>query len=308
MEFKMTPQGSGVYYFALSGAKGHAIFHSVFEYEYATSLLASIPSTRLLAYVFDSHVVHCVLRCERDWQEVLGDIHHAFETLHERCWNKRRPVLSEQATVLLVDEYAYLTDLILQLHDWPRYTQRVADAALWPYSSDKYYRALHPTSWLDTDSMLNLLVHSRRNRAQHYEAIMQRPIGNKLDLQNGTDDEYAVLARPQWLAKRIEPQEFQSAPVRNSTRLYQDACQLVASHFGLSVDELTDALNRRRFHHLMPLVAWLLLESDVALGDISAQIGEDEERITLWLRNVHADHTDNVRSGLLQRWQPSNVA
>src|SRR5690606_2173850 len=88
-------------------------------------------------------------------------------------------------------------------------------------------------------------------------------------------------------------------------RLFADACQLVAEQFGLSVADLRDPTQRRRFHHLMPLVVWLLRERGVALDELAKRVDEDEVRLELWLRNLPADHTDNVRSQLLRRWQPA---
>lgn len=303
----MTLHGAGVYYFALTGAKEQAIFQSVFEYEYALKALATLPGTRLLAYVLDSHSVQLVLRCQRDWSEVMDDIHTAFDTLHERCWNKRRQVLAEQSTVLLVDEQVYLATLVLQLHDWPRYSGKVADASLWPWSSDRWYREPQPPAWIDTESMLNLLAHSRRNRSQHYEAVMQQPVGEKLDLRHGNHPLYQALARDAFISRYLKQEALvQSAYTKDDVnRLFADACQLVAEQFGLSVADLRDPTQRRRFHHLMPLVVWLLRERGVALDELAKRVDEDEVRLELWLRNLPADHTDNVRSQLLRRWQPA---
>ena len=305
----MTLHGAGVYYFALTGAKEQPIFQSVFEYEYALKALSSLSGTRLLAYVLDDHIIQCVLRCQSDWTQVMDDIHAAFDTLHERCWNKRRQVLSDQSTVLLIDEQAYLSDLILQLHDWPRYTGRVADASLWPWSSDRWYREPHPPSWLDTDSMLNLLVHSRRNRSQHYAAVMQQPIGQRLDLRHGNHPLYQAVARDAFINRHLKQEALVQSAYTDSDiqRLFADACDLVARQFGLTVTDLQDKDQRRRFHHLMPLVVWLLRERGVPLDELAKRVDEDEVRLQLWLRNLPADHTDNIRQQLMQRWQPAQA-
>ncbi|MEN9464002.1 MAG: hypothetical protein RL217_183 [Pseudomonadota bacterium] len=302
MTTKLNPQGTGLYYFAFTGMKGQPIFHSVFEYEYARLALAQLRSASLLAYVLDTHSIQCVLRVQNEPQDALHEIHNAFDNFHEKCWNKRRALLAEQATVLKVDERAYLVDLILQLHDWPRYSGKVADARLWPFSSDRYYRQNQPPAWLDTEAMLNLLAHSRRNRHQHYEQVMSQPIGNKLDLQNGNHPDIYALARPTFFQSEIAAAAAQTRSFAEVSRLFQDACTLVARHFSLTSADIQDKAQRRRFHQLMPLVVWLLRERNIPFDDIAKLTEEDETRLELWLRNLPADHSPHTRQKLLASW------
>lgn len=306
MQTKMTLHGAGVYYFQVTGAKDQPVFNSVFEFEYGREILSSIRATKLLAYVLEEKRLQFVLRCQRDWTEVMDDIQSAFDSMHERCWNKRRQVLSDQGVVLLVDEQAYLQDLILQLHDWPRRAGLVASADLWPWSSDQYYRNAEPPQWLDTESMLNLLSHSRRNRSQHYIDVMQQPVTSKLDLVHGSHSVYQALARDGWITQHLKKEALaQSAYSKDDIRrLFDDACQLVATQFDLTVAELCDHQQRRRYHHLMPLVVWLMGERGIQPDALTALIEEDEFRLQLWLRNLPADHTANVLEKLHRLWLP----
>lgn len=306
MQTKMTLHGAGIYYFAVTGAKDQPIFQSVFEFGYGLEILSSLRGARLMAYVLEESRMQFVLRCQRDWTEVMDDIQAAFDAMHERCWNKRRQTLSDQGVVLLVDEQAYLRDLVMQLHDWPRRSGLVASADLWPWSSDRYYRQPQPPKWLDTESMLNLLAHSRRNRSQHYIDVMQKPVTTQLDLNHGTHPLYQALARDMWVDQHLKREALvQSAYSKDDIRrLYDDACQLVARQFELALDDLLDRGQRRRFHHLMPLVVWLMNERGISVEAIAPLVDEDEFRLQLWLRNLPADHTDNVRSKLLNLWLP----
>lgn len=306
MDTKQSLHGAGVYYFALSGAKQQPIFKSIFEYQYAIKALAELKGTQLLAYVLDEQLVQCVLRVEQDWVDTLSQILTAFDNIHEQCWNKRSQVLAEQATVLHIDENAYLTDLILQLHDWPRYSGKVADASLWPFSSDQHYRQPEPPAWLDTEPMLNLLVHSRRNRDWHYRAVMENPIGNKHDLSQGNHAEYFALARPRYIEHWLTTQSLQlntklKRP-NNNQQLFQQASQIVANHFGIPLEQLHDKNQRQQFHRLMPLVVWLLRQSAVPFDEISKLTDEDEVRLELWLRNLSADHSPHTQQKLLSYW------
>lgn len=306
----MTLHGAGSYYFSVRGAKDQAIFHSVLEYGYGVEILAGIKQTRLLAYVFDEHQLQFVMQCDRDWTEVMDDIQIAFDDMHERCWHKRRQLLSDQGIVLLVDERAYLTDLIMQLHRWPETSRRVSDASLYPWSSDRHYRALTPPAWLDVEPMLNLLCNSRHNRAQRYDSVMQQPHNKTLDLQHGSHPTYQALARDEFISRFMKKQALSQAARSNDDlqRLFNDACQLVAERFDVSVEHMTNPINRRHFHRLMPVVVWLLRERGAHLDDITRLVGEDESRLRLWLRNLPADHPASLLNKLLALWSPQPPA
>ena len=309
MQTKITLHGAGVYYFSVTGAKDQPVFQSVFEFDYAVKILAEIAQTRLLAYVLEEQRMQFVLRCERDWTSVMDDIQTAFDSMHERCWHKRRQLLSDQGVVLMVDEQAFLTDLVMQLHDWPKRSGLVASAELWPWSSDQYYRMDNPPAWIDTESMLNLLSHSRRNRAQHYIDVMKQPVTATLDLDHGSHPVYQALARDRWVDQHMKKEALTQSAYSSDDirRLFDDACQLVARQFDITVTELCDSLQRRRYNHLMPLVVWLLRERGISLEAIAPLAEEEEDRLQLWLRGVPADHTENVRRKLLALWSPEGI-
>lgn len=302
----MTLHGPGTYYFSVTGAKDQPIFYSVFEYRYAEQILANLNGTRLIAYVFNANEIQCVLHCQRDWTEVIDDVHQAFDAMHERCWQRRHQALSDQSTVLLVDDSAYLVELVLQLHRWPVLQRLVASADLYPWSSDRYYRQPHPPTWLDSRSMLNWLCHSRRNQAQHYCDVMQQPARATLNLLSGNHPMYQALARDEFI-QRFLRKEALSQSARSAEevrRLFEDACQLVSQRLGVAVEQMCNPLNRRDFHRLMPIVVWLLRERGIHYDDIARLVGEDEERLQLWLRNLPADHQPPLLNTLMQLWSP----
>lgn len=306
----MTLHGPGVYYFAIGGVKENAIFNSVFEFEYGIQALANLPDTHLIAYHLDSHQLQCVLRCERDWSEVFDDMQRAFETLHERCWNKRKAILSDQGVVLLIDEHVYLADLVMELHRYPVFQKRVVDASLYPWSSDHLYRQKNPPAWIETEAALNLLCNTRHNRHERYAAVMAQPAVAKLDLQQGSHDLYQALARDVFIDRHLKRSALVQAQRsrEDSRRLFDDACQLVADCFSVNKEALQDASQRRQFNRLMPIVVYLLRERGLYYDDITRLIGEDEDRLQLWLRNVIADHSPELLSRIMQRWSPRSLA
>ncbi|MBE0483363.1 MAG: hypothetical protein IBX52_07660 [Bacterioplanes sp.] len=310
METKMTLHGPGVYYFAIGGVKESPIFNSVFEFEYGVNALASLPSTRLIAFHLESDHLHCVLRCERDWSEVFDDLQRAFENLHERCWGKRKAILSDQGTVLLIDEQAYLADLVLELHRLPVIQKRVVDASLYPWSSDHLYRLKNPPTWIETDAALNLLCNTRHNRHERYAAVMAQPAKAVLDLQQGNHALYQALARDTFIDRHLKRSALvQSQRSReDSRRLFDDACDLVADCFSINKVDLQDSSQRRQFNRLMPVVVYLLRDRGLHYDDITRLVGEDEDRLQLWLRNLKADHAPALLNRIMQRWSPTPMA
>ncbi|ASP39432.1 hypothetical protein CHH28_12445 [Bacterioplanes sanyensis] len=309
METKMTLHGPGTYYFSVTGSKEQPIFYSVFEYCYGEQILAQLPHSRLLAYVFNPYEIQCVLHCDHDWTHVMDDLHRAFDHMHEQCWQRRHQVLSDQSTVLLVDDSAYLVDLVLQLHRWPVLQQLVADAEVYPWSSDRYYRLPEPPAWLDSRRMLNWLCHSRRNQAQHYEAVMRQPARATLNLLSGNHPMYQALARDGFIQRFLKKEALSQAArsAEEIRTLYDHACQLVSDQFGTAMESMRDPLNRRDFHRFMPIVVWLLRERGLHFDDIARLVGEDEERLQLWLRNLPADHEEALLRKLMQRWSPTDI-
>ena len=312
----MTLHGAGTYYFSVHGAKDQPIFNSVFEFEYGVQILGHIKQTRLLAFVLDEHQMQFVLQSERDWTEVMDDVQIAFDDMHERCWHKRKQVLSDQGIVMLVDEQAYLADLIIQLHRWPETMRKVADASLYPWSSDQGYRALTPPHWLHVEPMLNLLCNTRHNRAQRYETVMQQSQQQvqaqrqALDLQHGSHPTYQALARDGFINQHLKRQALAQAARSDEDlrHMYNDACQLVAERFNLNVEQLIDSRNRRQFNRLMPIVVWLLQERGAHLDDITKLVGEDEDRLKLWLRNLPADHSQTLLNKIAALWSPNSLS
>ncbi len=309
METKMTLHGPGVYYFAIGGVKDNPIFNSVFEFEYGIHALANLTGTRLIAYHLETDQLQCVLRCERDWSEVFDDLQRAFEHLHERCWGKRKAILSDQGVVLLIDEQAYLANLVLELHRLPVIQKRVVDASLYPWSSDHLYRQKNPPAWIETDAALNLLCNTHHNRHERYAAVMAQPAKSTLDLRQGNHGLYQALARDVFIDRHLKRSALvQSQRTREDSRhLFDDACQLVAEFFSISKEDLQDSSQRRQFNRLMPIVVYLLRDRGLYYDDITRLIGEDEDRLQLWLRNLEADHAPTLIHRIMQRWSPMTI-
>ena len=82
----------------------------------------------------------------------------------------------------------------------------------------------------------------------------------------------------------------------------------MAQRFSMSIEQLCDPLNRRQFHTLMPVVVWLLRERGARLDDITRLVGEDEQRLQLWLRNLPADHSPQLLNKLAELWSPAPLS
>lgn len=307
--------GPGIYYLRLTSARNQPIFRSVFEHDYCTRILSHLNQARLLAYVYFPQEIHCVLRIEHDWPDTVDEIREQFVSLHERLWNNNRAVISEDIQPVKVDERMALTDLILALHALPVSRKMVADASMYPWSSDRHYRESEAPGWIDVSTMLNQLCDTRHNRAQRYQAVMERPPRQSDILDNITLDNtgtltqagYLALGRPEFVSHELTPKPL--PPVKRSKdelqRLYADATGLIAERFGITTDSLEDRTHRRQYHHLMPLVAWLLKQRQLTDDQIATLVQEEEETIPLWVRSVHSDHSPMLIDRLTQLWQPT---
>ena len=299
--------GPGVYYFGLKGARNQPIFRSVFEYDYTTDLLAELEGCTLLAYTFFEDEIHCVLHTERDWPLVFDDIREAFIQRNDQVWDTKKPVLSEQCTVLMIDEPAWLQDLVIHLHQLPVLKRLVADTSAYAWSSDKHYRSQNPPHWLDTGRMLNLLCQTRHQRSQRYAAVMEQSKLIQLDLIQGTHPTYLALARDAFVDYHQRQSDVSVSPrsTEELNRLKQDAQKLIAERFDVSLESLCDRLFRRQYQRLMPLVAWLLKQRDLCDETIADLLNEDENIILLWRRGVNAEHSPALLEKLTQLWQPT---
>lgn len=298
--------GPGVYYLGLKGTRNQAIFQSVFEYDYAIQRLSHLEGCTLLAYTLFDDEIHCVLYTERDWPLVFDDIREAFVQLNHKLWDSTKPVLSEHGTILMVDEPAWLQDLVIHLHQLPVIRRLVADPSVYAWSSDQYYRSHTPPSWLDTGRMLNFLCETRHQRAQRYSAVMAQTDLIHIDLTHGTHPTYLALAREAFVEYHLRQTGVIATPrsPEELNRLKQDALKLVAERFDITVESLCDRLFRRQYQHLMPVVAWLLKQRDLCDETIAKLLGEEESSILLWRRGVNAEHSPQLLEKLTQLWQP----
>lgn len=306
---KKTLHGPGIYYFRMTGARQQAIFRSVFEYDYAARLLSHVEGSTLLAYVFFDHEIHCVLDCQRDWPGIIDDIRDAFTDQHERLWESHKAVISEEISPVLIDEQACLADLIITLHQLPVSRNLVSDASMYSWSSDHHYRAHNPPAWIDCGRMLNQVCQTRHNRSLRYASLMSSTQATPLDLNESHHPEFLLFGRPA-LADKQQARAEMNQPGRSANelrRLRDDALQLIAGRFGITLESLKDSSFRRQYQRLMPLVAWLLEKRQLSYETIADLLDEDEDTIPLWLRGIPADHPQSLTDKLSALWSPAET-
>jgi len=305
-----TLHGPGIYYFRMTGARQQAIFRSVFEYDYTAHLLSHIDGSTLLAYVFFDHEIHCVLDCQRDWPGIIDDIRDRFTDQHERLWDAHKAVISEEISPVLVDEQACLADLIITLHQLPVSRNLVPDASMYSWSSDHHYRSLNPPGWIDCGRMLNQVCQTRHNRSLRYESLMNTTHATRMNLNESDHPEFLLFGRPA-LAEKQQARAEMNQPGRSANelrRLRDDALQLIAGRFGITLESLKDSSFRRQYQRLMPLVAWLLEKRQLSYETIADLLDEDEDTIPLWLRGIPADHPQSLLDKLSALWSPAEYS
>lgn len=299
--------GPGIYYFRLTRTRQHPIFRSVFEYDYGIRILSQIVDTTLLAYILFDDEIHCVMDCQEDWPQVLEDIRNAFADQHERIWDTSRAVISEEVRPVLVDESAALISLIVTLHYLPVQRQLLPDASMYPWSSDRYYRAFEGPDWIDCGRALNQLCQTRHNRDKRYVSLMDAPQRYLIHLGQSDHETHLMFGRRALVNKHVARTDSRK-PERSQNelkRLTDDAMQLISNRFGITQESLQDRRLRRQYQHLMPLVAWLLTQRQLTHETVAKLLDEDETVIPLWLRGISADHPQAMLDKLQKLWKPT---
>ncbi|WP_028293448.1 RodZ family helix-turn-helix domain-containing protein [Oceanobacter kriegii] len=303
MNSKLPLHGPGVYLLTFRGARKQAIFRSVFELEAAPRLLANLPDCKLIAWLLDANSIRCVLRCAQDWPAVVEVLQQQLSEAHEAIWGQKQQLLSEQVDVLAIDESAFLMDTVLQLHRLPVFEGKVPSAELYPWSSDRCYRMHEPPAWLDCEAVLNRLSHSRHRREQHYINVMEQPAKAHLNLNDGNQPMHLALARDRWMERHVGSQAtIQTASTSDlipTEKAWAIAVNIVASRFGVTVEDMTDSKNRRVYQRLMPLAAWLLNKHHYSLKTIESCCREDVDILQHWVGRAKADHPTSLCKQLL---------
>ena len=96
---------------------------------------------------------------------------------------------------------------------------------------------------------------------------MNTPHVTQLNLNESNHPEFLLFGRPA-LAEKQQARAEMNQPGRSANelkRLRDDALQLIAGRFGITLESLQDSSFRRQYRRLMPLVAWLLENASSAM-------------------------------------------
>lgn len=299
--------GAGIYYIALQAGKNHQIFQSVFEYENLKSLIGNIPNSQLLAFLFSEKTIHLVLQCSDNWSEVVDKLQQIINDMHYKHWHKRQAIVSEQVQVLRVQE-RYLMPLVLQLHQIPVKNKQVAQASMYPWSSDYLYRQKNPPAWINTHIMLQQLSAANRNQLPYYASAILKPLPQEFDLQQGTDEHYAVIGAANF-ATRLLAQQARQEERRKQADLqpvYESALKYIAQLHGIDAAHIQDK-DDRQFDRLMPLVVWLVCQFHHGKAELSHLVGVEVAQIDFFIRSVPSHHSDALLQKIVTDWVVPDV-
>lgn len=301
----MKLSGPGTYYFQVHGAKGQPIFHSVFEYDFFCQLLANTSDVQLIAYVLSEHQAQWIMKCERDWQDVLDDIKAAAQESYFQIWHKHHQVLSEEADVIFIDEESYLVPMVIAMHNWPVANKLVASPESYSWSSDHHYRQPHSPDWLFAGHMRNRLAHQRFNTALRYERIMENP--PEFSAQDHMHRLYDALADDQRISLHLQ-RHRQSEPLAAEAcmAMRAQAEHLVNTVLGIKAtaeEGLETPRLRRQYHQTEPLSMWLLSESGWSAKQLAWVFDVDEVVLLGWLRSIETIHPSSFLELMKNRWR-----
>lgn len=302
MDKRMILNGPGTYFFTVRGAKDAPLFRSVFEYEYFRNILAQEPGCQLIAYVFSEHHASWVMSCDQDWQVVLDNLRAHMQELHFKLWHKHQQILSETAEVLLVEEDAYLVPLVMELHYWPVRNGLVPCPAVYPWSSDQYYRHHAQPSWLASHHMLKRLSKQRIHTALPYERMMEQ--FSPWDIEHAKNRLYQALATDVYITLHLrnkkQPKNLSNAQILD---LRERAERLICNLLGAPIEQVRFPRFRRQYYQVEPLTIWLLSQSHCTINQLAFIFDVDEAIIKGWLRSLPNQHPESFLMKIQQSWQ-----
>ena len=196
MKEKIVIHGPGYYLLTLSGTRKHAIFNSVFDYQYGEDALARLQRAKVVGFCMAPEQLMLLVYCEQDWPDIVDQLQAMFRQHNEQCWRHSRPVISDTCHSVHIDTMQYLSKALLQIHQYPVHQRWVIDAALYPWSSDRFYRTDdNAPSWLNPSAVLNQLCKTHHHQALRYEAAMASPLTVVFDLKYGNHSDLVALSQ-----------------------------------------------------------------------------------------------------------------
>ena len=303
MEEKITLNDPGYYLLTLYPCREQTLFQSVFDYQYAIDILASSCHGDLLGYLMAPDRIFCLAECPSGWSLLLDELQVAFNHHYEQCWRQCRNVISEQTSAVYVEE-SLLSSVLLELHHYPVNQGWVVDAALYPWSSDRYYRQDIAPKWLNDDLILQQLSRSWNHRHIKYQAAMLENNRKVVDLFGGNHTNIHAISSSDHL-KLSTPVEdtIPTTDAQLQTQYLQMACRLISQHFEIDCSHDIDGFKRRKRRQFLPLIAWLLDKTTMAQDQISSLLAEDEDTIRCWLRTTKLHHPSSLLNKLNSAWQ-----
>lgn len=305
MQTKQPISGSNLYYIALDASDNHPIFQSVFEYQNIGALIGKIKRIELLAFFFEPDKAQLVIETDLPWSNALDKLKTVFLEMHYQHWQKRHDIIADEATVLSVDP-ACLLDLVMQLHQQPVARKEVAEASLYPWSSDHLYRMDNPPSWINTHKALQHISASSRHQVPYYQQAILKPLPQEFDLEEGTDEDYAVIGRDDFAVRlkahneKIEQHEQQA----DIEPIYTSAIKHVANLYGIDVEDV-QSLGHRQSKVLHPLAVWMTLEYRPAPVLLAKFLDLEADQLTQHQRSVLKNHNQGFLDKLLVDWRAS---
>lgn len=196
MKEKIIVHGPGHYLLTLSGIRNKSIFNSVFDYQYGEQCFARLERAKVIGFCMSPQQIMLLVYCEKDWPDVIDQLQKLFRQHNEQCWRHSRTVISDVCHSVFIDPVKYLSKTLLQIHLHPVHQRWVIDAALYPWSSDRYYRAeKNIPDWIDRTLVLNQICKTHHHQSQRYEAVISSPMNVVFDLQNGNHAELVALSQ-----------------------------------------------------------------------------------------------------------------
>jgi REP element-mobilizing transposase RayT len=240
---------------------------------------------RLYAYCLMPNHVHLAVE---QGPKPLSNFMHALQSSYTQRFNRRYErvghLFQGRYKSFLVDCDRYFLALIKYIHENPVKAELVADARLYRWSSDRFFRSGACPPWLDLESAFALLGPSRSEAMRRYESLTSDRDPSAAAYEALVAREGAVKGDEDFAVAALEPV---SLPRRSRLWTAERVARAVAACEGFSLQELSGLTRRRTVSQARLLAAYLGRERfGIPVSESARLFGREESGLAHGVRSL----------------------
>jgi len=266
-----------LYHVMLRGNGGDAIFANRADRTRFLLLLQSRIQRyhhRVHAYcLMDNHVHLAVQVAEIPLSKIIQNLAFRYTQYFNRREQRTGHLFQGRYKALLVDEDAYLLELVRYIHLNPLRAGMVKSLQTYPWSSHKAYLGLETTPWLTTDYVLGQLAEDRDKATTRYQRFIQDGMreGHRAEFHRG-NHEGRLLGSDDFIEKALA----RAGEASFSETTIDGIIDTVCAAFDLHPSDLAGPGRRQPMARARAIAAWLTWRAPgLQLTQLAERLGRD---------------------------------